>query len=265
MFRLQKNSMLVTLKPSITVAEYEEKLNADGLTGGYHPVTGYQVTLADCLRERTPNLLFLRYGGIEDLCVGGEVTTPKGHSFSIKTAPRSATGPDLRRSVVGSRGRLGAFREVVLRVFPLPQSQLWGIASVDSFARGLEFVRRIVSLFIRPLFLKILRDEEAEGVARSLNVSFEAPVMVAFKLAGIKGMVEAEEQTLTEKADESAATLYWAKQPAESDVLDRTLITAETYHTLMETTSPLLGRSPKKGPTPGEAAFQKFLEESPRC
>lgn len=257
--------MLVTLKPTITVASCEEKLNADGLTGGYHPVTGFQVLLSDCLKERTPNLLFLRYGGIEELCVGGEVATLKGHSFTIKTAPRSATGPDLRRAVIGSGGRLGEFREVVLRVFPLPQSQVWGIASVDSEGRGLEFVRRLVSLFIRPLFLKILWDEEAEGVARSLNFDQEAPVMVAFKLAGISGMVEAEQQTLNEKAEEDLAGLYWAKQSAESDVLDRTLMTAESYRSLMEVASPLLGRSPKKAPSPGEMAFQKFIEEAARC
>lgn len=257
--------MLVTLKPSITVADYEEKLNADGLTGGYHPVTGYKVLLSNCLRERTPNLLFLRYGGIEELCVGGEVVTPKGGAFRIKTAPRSATGPDLRRVVVGSGGALGIFREAVLRVFPLPQVQTWGIALVDSEAGGLDFVRRMISLFIRPLFVKILGGDEAEGVARSLNIDCESPVMVAFKLAGIRGMVEAEQQSLMEKAEEDSAGLYWPKQVAESDVLDRTLITAESCRALMESASPLLGRNPKKGPSEGETAFRQFLEEAARC
>ena len=132
MMHLHKISQIVTLDPEIRIIDYERQLNGEGFTSGYRPVTGLQTSLASCLAERTGNLFFLKYGGIEELCVGGTVTTPQGVAFHIKDYPCAATGPDLRRAVIGSRQLLGRFREVSLKVFPLPETLAWGLALFDT-------------------------------------------------------------------------------------------------------------------------------------
>ena len=65
MFQLNKISQLVTIDPDITFDDYEARLNNEGLTSGYLPLTGSGTTLSAVLASRIPNLYFVKYGGIE--------------------------------------------------------------------------------------------------------------------------------------------------------------------------------------------------------
>lgn len=237
--RLKKTSQTVTVDPEIRVTDYERELNAEGLTGGYFPSQGKRSLLNECLAKRTPNLFFLKYGGIEELCVGGTVMGPSGKPFQIKAAPRAAVGPDFRRVVIGSEGNLGHFKEVVLRVFPLPEVELWGIFLFESVSKALEGFRQMLGFQIHPLFGRILEEEEALGLLRSLNFPEDDRTIFAFKLAGMKSMVEAEKETLTRLFEEKRALSYWPSKGAENEILDETLINPEGFFAFMNRISSL--------------------------
>ncbi|MBI4412320.1 MAG: hypothetical protein HY541_07550 [Deltaproteobacteria bacterium] len=263
MFHLHKISLIAVVDPEMRVIDYEQKLNAEGLTSGYRPVTGMQTPLSACLAERTANLFFLKYGGIEELCVGGAVVTPQGVAFPIKDYPRAATGCDLRRVVIGSRGLLGQFREGSLKVFPLPEALVWGLALFEGPEAALEGVRRMVGSFIRPLFVRIMEEKEGSGLLRSLNLSEEAKVVLAFKLGGLKGMVEAEREAVMKLNEADNVLFHWPVRPAEVEVLDQTLIVREPCLDFWTKYAPLAGRNPASPATDGEEALKKYLRENP--
>ena len=263
MFHLCKTAQIAVVDPETRVIDYEQKLNNEGLTSGYWPVTGLQASLAACLAERTANLFFLKYGGIEELCVGGTVITPCEVPFQIKDYPRSATGPDLRRVIIGSHQLLGRFREVSLKVFPLPEALVWGVALFDRPDAALEGLRRMIGHFIRPLFVRIMEEEEGGGLLRSLNLSEESKVILAFKLTGLKGMVEAEREAVMKLHEGDNVLFHWPARPAEVEVLDQTLIAPEPCLDFYERSAPLTGRNPKSPTTPGEESLKKYLKENP--
>ncbi|MDO8518893.1 MAG: hypothetical protein Q7T11_01865 [Deltaproteobacteria bacterium] len=227
--RLKKVSQIVALDPDIRVADFERELNAEGLTGGYLPAAGVNTRLSDCLARRVPNLFFMKYGGIENLCVGGTVITPGGREFVIKTAPRAAVGPDFRRIAIGSDGRLGKFKEVALRVFPSAEAELWGIILLERVSKALEGLRRMLGCQILPLFGRFLEDDEAAGLLRSLNLQESDKTIFAFKLSGPKSMVEAEKEAVTRIFEEQRGLSYWPSKEAEKEILDETLINAEGF------------------------------------
>lgn len=261
MLRLKKNSQLATVDPEIKVAEYERRLNEEGLTGGYHPLQGDQVSIDECLKKRLPNLFSLKYGGIDDLCAGGVIELPDNKHFTIKTAPRAATGSDLKKVIIGSDDCLGRFEEVTLRVFPLPESQMWGLALFEMPGESALFLRRMFGFFIRPLFVRLLDEEEAGGLLRSLNLKEADKVIVAFKLTGLKGMVEAEKETLLKLYEGEKVFFYWPTKSAEVEILDETLITPEGWVSFMEKASPFAGKDPKVAATEGERKFREFISE----
>lgn len=245
------------------VGDYENRLNDEGLTGGYRPIDGYNLSLAECLASRISNIYAVKYGGIETLCAGGVVATPKGHLIEIKAYPRSATGPDLRKAVIGSRNLLGTFREVTLRVFPLPEIQVWGVALFDSKEAARVSLRKIVGLFIRPEFIRIMEEEESEGLLRSLNLPDIDKVVFTFKLAGYKGIVEAEREAIIRSHDGEHVLFYWPSKMTEVEVLDQTIVTPEAFESMMDEFSPLIGSSLKPQKPKAEKDFEKFFEKNP--
>lgn len=259
MIRLKKISQIATVDPGIILADYESELNYDGLTGGYRPFQGFEVPLSSCLSSRLSNLYFLKYGSIEELCIGGLVMNPGGKTFRIKTAPRSATGPDLRRLVVGSNNIFGYFTEVTLKVFPMPEHVQWGLALFDSVGRAAVGLRRMLGLFIRPMFARIMDDEEGLLLLRSLNLPEADKVILAFKLSGLKGMVEAESRTIVDIHENDDAGFYWPSKPSEVEMLDETLITPEGLLSLVEKTGAMAGRNPKTGETKAEIRLREYI------
>lgn len=258
MFHLNKTSQIVTVSPDIRIYDYEKQLTEEGLTGGYRPLSGYQTPLSECLALRVPNIYFLKYGGIEELCVGGEFTTRKGVSFQIKTVPRSATGCDLRRVVIGSESIIGQFKEITLKVFPQPESSVWGLAFFDSPPSAVELFRKMFGVMIRPLFIKIM-EEEGAGLVRSLNLEEEGETMMVFKLAGLKGMVEAEKDCISRIGEKEKVKFCWLSREAEVEVLEETIVTPESYQAFASRFSALVGMDFRNKQTKCEDNFRKFL------
>lgn len=260
MFHLNKTSQIVTVSPDIIISDYENQLVEEGLTGGYRPLSGYQSPLSECLALRTPNIYFLKYGGIEELCVGGEFTTRQGMSFQMKTVPRSATGCDLRRVVIGSESIVGQFKEVTLKVFPQPEISAWGLALSDSPSNAVELFRKMFGLMIRPLFIKIMGEEEGAGLVRSLNLKEEEEkTMMVFKLAGLKGMVEAEKDCISQIQEKDKVKFCWLSREAEIEVLEETVITPESYQAFASKFAMLVGMDLRNKQTKCEDNFREFL------
>lgn len=263
MITLNKTSLVASVASQMTVGDYEKFLNSQGLTGGYYPISGWDVTMADCLKERIPNLYFLKYGGLDKLCVGGKAYTSKGQLFDLKIAPRSATGPDLHLAILGGGGHLACYREVALRLFPIPEAESWGIAFCKKSEAAFEIFRSMTMLMINPLFARILHDEDLDSLTHKLNLPSEGDSALFFKLSGLKSMVEAEKDALMKLNEGKKILFYWPTKISEKAELDSSLINEEGLHLLLNLVSPLVGRAPRSKPTKGELNLMRYLEKYP--
>lgn len=241
MLKIDKISELVTVSPEVLYTDYEEGLKAYGLTSGYFPVTDKLVSLAQCLSERIPNHLFLKYGGLEDLCVGGNVLLPGKKEFVIKTAPRSATGPDLRKMIIGAQNDCGFFENVVLRVFPLPERELWGVLSVPSKKEAKSFLAKMMGVFIFPALV--------------FYIEKRGRFLFHFKLSGAWPVVEAEKDSLILACPKNA-DLSWVETTGEPGKLETENINKESFNRFLEVFSPLVGEK-----IAGQSLAQKKLSD----
>lgn len=230
---LQKTNQLVRVGADCSVSDYEHFLNGNGFTGGYQPLSGSDKTLAPCLSSREPNYFFLKYGGLEELCVGGSFVLHGGQEFTIKTAPRAATGPDLRRVLIGSGDLLGHWKEVVLRIFPLPEKILWGSIPVDFRDKAQDILRSMVANFIRPSVVGLVEDK------------------LFFQLAGFDRLVNAERKVI-----ESWYPVEWID---DADGIQKKLIEPQAFSDLQLWASPLLMRAKGLAVTEAELGFKKFF------
>jgi alkyldihydroxyacetonephosphate synthase len=105
-------------------------------------------------------------GKIDEVVAGVEVATPTG-LWRLPAQPASAAGPELRRLVVGSEGRLGVITEATLRVRPLPEYEDGLAVLMPGWASGVEVCRDLLQAGI-PLEVLRLSDPAESSFGTTL-------------------------------------------------------------------------------------------------
>jgi alkyldihydroxyacetonephosphate synthase len=138
------------------------------VTSGHWPQSVALSTVGGWLACRGAGQLSTRYGKIEDMVIGLDVTLADGTSLHTGGNARQAAGPDLNQLFVGSEGTLGVITGARLRVHPVPVHERRAAYAFSSFADGLEACRRILRRGATPAVLRLYDDIES---ARSFGTA----------------------------------------------------------------------------------------------
>ncbi|MBI2981662.1 MAG: FAD-binding oxidoreductase [Deltaproteobacteria bacterium] len=176
-FSIDDISLTVTCDTGCRLEELEEKLRLRGYTLGYEPFGSKKRTLCQILDQAPPNRCASRYGEIDDICMALLVESAGG-PIQTKKVPRAATGPDLKKIFIGSKGRYGKLLEATFRICPLPERRR--IIKIRLARRGQKetFWLKVLESGMRPAAIK------------------EKGLLFLFDLRGSSAMVGAEERLL---------------------------------------------------------------------
>jgi alkyldihydroxyacetonephosphate synthase len=111
-----------------------------GMTMGHEPDSIEFSTLGGWIATHASGMKKNRYGNIEDLVLDVHVVTARGALFRNGVAPRESVGVDARRWILGSEGTLGIITRAVVRIFPLPEVQLYDAFLFPDFEQGVGFL-----------------------------------------------------------------------------------------------------------------------------
>jgi len=169
---LDWESGLATFGAGTLGPRVEAELGAYGFTLGHLPQSWELSTLGGWVVTRSAGQESLGYGRIDDLVAGLELVAPgledgQPRRWSLPAQPASAAGPDLRRLVLGSEGRLGVVTRVTVRVREAPARReviAWLLPEWDA---GLTAAREIAQDGVP---LSMLRLSDAVETATALLV-----------------------------------------------------------------------------------------------
>jgi FAD/FMN-containing dehydrogenase len=107
----------------------------------------------------------LRYGNTRELTLGLEVVLPSGEIWDGRRGLRKDnTGYDLKHLFIGAEGTLGIITGAVLRLFPLPKSQVTCWLNVDSPNATVSLINSAKSKFDAQLTAFEMISETALGL-----------------------------------------------------------------------------------------------------
>jgi FAD/FMN-containing dehydrogenase len=178
----------------ILVRHLEEALHRQGLTLGPFPAEILGSSLGGLLAAPSPIAHSPRVGWLTDACLGLAVAHADGSTIQTRVAPRRATGPDVARLYLGSRGALGVITAATLRVQRLPEEELalaYGFGDLGAAVAGAQ---RALARGVRPARLTVL---DAERAVEELGPS-AVGVACLVVLAGPAAVVAEEHQLLDE-------------------------------------------------------------------
>lgn len=163
---LDPTSLLATFRAGTTGPEVEAALAPHRLQLGHEPQSFEFSTVGGWVATRSAGQRSTGVGKMDDLLAGVEVATAEG-LWRLPALPASAAGPELRRLVLGSEGRLGVITSATLRVRRRPPRETGTTVLLPSWDAGIAACREILQARL-PVDVLRLSDEAETSFARSL-------------------------------------------------------------------------------------------------
>jgi alkyldihydroxyacetonephosphate synthase len=163
-------NLLATVETGIIGQRLEDALAAQGYTLGHFPGSMYAATLGGFLASRSVGQLATKYGRIADLVVSLVAVLPDGSVFRTRTAPRSATGPNLNQVLLGTHGTLAVIVQATLRIKKAPAATHGRAFVFADVLSGLAAMRRVLQTGVRPAVLRLHDEGETARVGGQLHL-----------------------------------------------------------------------------------------------
>jgi alkyldihydroxyacetonephosphate synthase len=178
--RISEKSGIAVCQPGIIGSHLERELNRNGYTLGHFPGSLGTSTLGGWLATRAAGMAATLYGRIEDLVVSMQVVLADGTVLHTRTAPRRATGPDFNHLFLGSEGALGVITRTHLRVRLAPEARFMRGLVFPKLADGLESLRLIMRLGLRPSFVRLSDEADTATTLKALGINVTGCLLALF-------------------------------------------------------------------------------------
>lgn len=188
---IDKTSLTATVQSGINGMNLERALNKEGFTLGHSPQSLYCSTLGGWLACRAAGQFSTKYGKIDDMVVSLEGVLPQGEIIHSKTIPKSSTGPQIDRLLLGSEGVLGIVTEATLKIWPYPEKRALHSYAFSELQQGLESIRLILRKGIYPAVIRLY--DEIETSRHFYHVK-KGKCMLILIMEGYKNLVDLEEK-----------------------------------------------------------------------
>lgn len=157
------------VEAGVVLADLAAALAEYGLMAGHDPYSLAIATVAGAISTNGVGYRAAAFGPMGDQVVALEVVLPSGEVLNTRPVPKYSSGPGLNQLFIGSEGTFGIITQATIKVFRIPEAQVFTTASFDNFDHGFNAAAELLALGIRPTLLDLT--EEEDGVL--LHLLFE--------------------------------------------------------------------------------------------
>ena len=151
--------LTATVEGGVVLGDLEENLARQSLMPGHDPYSVPIATVAGAISTNGVGYRAAAFGPMGNQVVALEVVLPDGRVIATKAVPKYSSGPNLNHLFIGSEGVFGIITKATVRVFRLPESQVFATTSFDTFDQGFDAAVELNALGIRPSLLDLTEDE----------------------------------------------------------------------------------------------------------
>ena len=167
--RISPTDMTATVEAGVVLENLQNALAEQGLMAGHDPYSLPIATVCGAISTNGVGYRAGAFGPMGDQVVALEIVLPDGRMLTTRSVPKYSSGPNLNHLFIGSEGVFGVITKATIKVFRLPEAQIFATAGFQSFDRGFEACGELFALGIRPTLLDLT--EEDDGV--QLHLLFE--------------------------------------------------------------------------------------------
>src|SRR5690349_1348689 len=219
--KIDEKSLTCVVEAGKICRDFEEELNARGLSFTHYPASTEWATIGGAIAARGSGVLSSKYGKIEDHVLNLEFVTPTGELVNTPSVPRHAAGPELTQLLVGAEGTLGVITAATVKLRALPKKRVFGAVSFSNLADGVEAGRRIMVSGLRPAVVRLYDAQAAQhSLSRAVETDLPDPTLVLMFDGEYPELVELEAKTALDICKslngkilpESVSEIWWDKR-----------------------------------------------------
>lgn len=200
-------SKLVTVQGGMNGERFEAHMNNLRYTVGHLPQSLNMSTVAGWAACRGAGQASGKYGKIEDIVAGMKVVLPNGELLEIRPAPRRAVGPGLMELIIGSEGTFGIIVELTMRFWDYPKKEILRTIGFKDYLSGLEALRRIMQLGLKPPVTRLYDASESEPRVKDYPDFKDHPCLCMLMFQGDPDIVALEDKKAMEIVSECGGRL----------------------------------------------------------
>ena len=153
-------SLTAEVEAGAVLGTVEEILSEYGLMLGHDPYSVPIATIAGTISTNGVGYRASAHGPMGDQVVALEAVLPGGQTLSTRAVPMYSSGPNLNHLFIGAEGSFGVITKATIKVFRLPEAQVFAAVAFDSFDHGFNAAAEMVALGIRPALLDLTEEED---------------------------------------------------------------------------------------------------------
>ena len=197
---LQRMNKIISINPTDMTAEVEagvvledfENILFDlGLMPGHDPYSVPIATVAGTISTNGVGYRAGAHGTMGDQVVALEAVLPSGQIMKTRAVPKQSSGPSLKHLFIGSEGVFGIITKACVRVFRLPESQVFQSVAFDTFQQGFNAATEIFALGVRPTLVDLTEEDTGiifhmlfEGFQEGVAANEKRALRVCSQLGG---------------------------------------------------------------------------------
>ena len=197
---LQRMNKIISINPTDMTAEVEagvvledfENILFDlGLMPGHDPYSVPIATVAGTISTNGVGYRAGAHGTMGDQVVALEAVLPSGQIMETRAVPNQSSGPSLKHLFIGSEGVFGIITKACVRVFRLPESQVFQSVAFDTFQQGFNAATEIFALGVRPTLVDLTEEDTGiifhmlfEGFQEGVAANEKRALRVCSQLGG---------------------------------------------------------------------------------
>lgn len=153
---IDTENMMACIEAGAVGRHIMQILEKSGFTMGHEPDSVEFSTLGGWIATNASGMKKNKYGNIEDIVLDVTVATSDGRLERKTPSPRESVGMDSRRLMFGSEGTLGIITSAIVKLFPLPEAQVYGSVLFPSYEDGFEFMKEVTLTFTPPASMRLV-------------------------------------------------------------------------------------------------------------
>ncbi|MEC9308272.1 MAG: FAD-binding oxidoreductase [Chloroflexota bacterium] len=146
------------VESGVRIGSLGETLERHGLMPAHDPYSQSIATIGGAISTNGVGYKAGSYGTMGDQVVSMEVVLPNGTVIDTKSVPTYSSGPNLNHIFIGTEGVFGIITKVTLKIFRIPESQIFSTWSFDTFDQGFNACVELHALGIRPTLLDLTEE-----------------------------------------------------------------------------------------------------------
>lgn len=159
---INPTDMTAEVEAGVVLEDLEQALAPYGLMPGHDPYSVPIATVAGTISTNGVGYRAGAHGPMGDQVVALEAVLPDGRVISTRAVPIQSSGPSLKHLFIGSEGVFGVITKATIRVYRLPEAQVFRGVAFDTFDQGFNAAVELFALGVRPTLVDLT--EEDQGI-----------------------------------------------------------------------------------------------------